>query len=179
MDAIAIVVSLIAGVFTALIAFIVSYKQRLERKKENTQQKELSEALHQSLSEAFGDYYYTNYDLQFINPTDYLTSIRNYLVHSPTLQTKTDIEEQINAKVGELKKRIEAIEARFPQEAMLEKIASVNDAIMATRLEAMSDSIKVIHDRMLTKWDVAKTVFTILSILGVLIGLILGIINLI
>ncbi|GAI25840.1 unnamed protein product, partial [marine sediment metagenome] len=103
--------------------------------------------------------------------------LRNYLVHFSTVQTKQDIETQVNEQVDELKKRIEEIEARFPQEATLEKIASVNDAILATQLETLSASIKAIQDRMLTKWDIAKIVFAILTALGTLIGIIFGIIN--
>jgi len=59
----------------------------------------------------------------------------------------------------------------------LEKIASVNDAILATQLETLSASIKAIQNRMLTKWDIAKIVFAILSALGILVGIIFGIIN--
>lgn len=171
-----IVVSLVAGAFTAIMSFLVAYRQRLIKQKEDIRQKELSNSLNQALSESFKEYL-TKSDTA---KTDYfITYLRNYLVHYSTVRPKQDIESQANEKVDELKKRIEAIEKRFPQEATLEKIASVNDAIMATQLEAMSDSTKTLQDKMLTKWDVAKIVFAILSALGILTGLILGILNLI
>ncbi len=177
-----IVISLVSGAFAvlaALTAFIVSRKQKLQRKEENERQKELSEALRVSFSKSFQDYF-TKYDSQLINAdkTNYIISnYRDFLVHYPRLETKADIEEQVNEKVNELKKRIEAIEARFPPEAKLEKIASVNDAILATQLEAMSDSIKAIQDKMLTKWDVAKVVFAILGSLGAIVAIIFGILT--
>jgi len=179
MDSFAVVISLIAGAFAALVTFLVSYRQRLERKKEHKRQKELGEALRVSLSKSFQNYF-KKYDSELIDAdkTDYIQRIfRNYLVHYPSLETKTDIEEQVNERVNELKKRIEAIESRFPQEATLEKIASVNDAILATQLEAMSDSIKAMQDDMLTKWDVAKVVFAILASLGVIVAIIFGVLN--
>lgn len=179
MDVFAIAISLIASAVAALTTFIVSYKQRLERQKENKRQKELSQALRVSLSKSFQDYF-AKYGLEIIDKdkTDYiLRMFRNYLVHYPSLETKTDIEEQVNARVNELKKRIEGIEARFPKEATLEKIASVNDAILATQLEAISESINVMRDNMLTKWDVAKVVFSILAALGVIVAIIFALLN--
>lgn len=173
---ITIVVSLIAGVLAALLSFLMSYRQRVVKEKENLQKQLFSDALSKAFSESFGDYY----EKIDIDKTDYIArDLRNYLVHFATLQTKPEIEEQVNLKVDDLKKRLEAIEARFPQEATLEKLASVNDAILATKLETLADSIKTIQDKMLTKWDVAKIVFAIFSILGILVGLIFGIINLV
>ncbi len=181
MDIFLFVTALITGAVAALMSFIISYRQRVERKKENERQKELSEVLRLSFGKSFQDYF-ARYGSQLIDAdkTDYIKRIlRNSLVHYPSLETKADIEKQVNERVNELKKRIEAIEARFPREATLEKIASVNDAILATQLEAMSNSIKAIQDNMLTKWDVVKIVFAILAALGVITAIIFGILNLV
>jgi len=171
---IAVVVSLIAGVIAAIMSFLVSYRQRLAKQKEDLRQKELSDSLRITLADSFRESY-ANIDADRID--DNIRYLRNYLVHLSPVQPKQDIEAQVNEKVDELKKRIETIEARFPQEATLEKIASVNDAILATQLETLSASIKAIQNRMLTKWDIAKIVFAILSALGILVGIIFGIIN--
>jgi len=48
---------------------------------------------------------------------------------------------------------------------------------MATNIEALSESIKRIENKILTKWDVAKIVFEIIAIFGVLIGIAFGIIK--
>ncbi|GAI36529.1 unnamed protein product, partial [marine sediment metagenome] len=66
---IAVVVSLIAGVITALTSFIiVSYRQRLAKRKEDLRQKELelSDSLRQTLTDSFRKYY-TNIDADRID----------------------------------------------------------------------------------------------------------------
>ena len=171
---IVIVVSMIGGAVAALISGLLNLWQIRRKRKVESQLKELSVSFAEKPADSLVESY-SEIDADRINYA--INNLRNYLVHSSTVQTKQDIETQVNAKVDKLKKRIEEIEARFPQEATLEKIASVNDAILATRLDALSDSIKAIQDRILTKWDVAKIVFAILSALGILVGIIFGVIN--
>ena len=76
-----------------------------------------------------------------------------------------------------MNRRIETIERRLPKEATLDKLESVIDAILATQIEALTQSVNDIKKNMLTKWDLAKVVFTILGALGVMIGIIIGILN--
>ena len=108
-------------------------------------------------------------------------SLNDYLLASYTLSSqvtegelKKMVEERFNSIILP---RIEGIEKRFPAESKLDKIASVNDAILATNIENLSDSIKKIEDKMLTKWDIVKITFEILLVLGGIIGLILTIIT--
>ena len=172
-----VIVSLIGAAVAGLMTFIVGYRQRLDRKKENERVEELSEALRVSISKSYQDYLGKYAEFAYLDKDGYIKLLRDSLAHYPSLETKADIEEQVNASVNELGKRIKAIEARFPQEATLEKIASVNDAILATQLEAMSNSIKDIKDKMLTKWDVVKIAFAILAALGGIAAIIFGILN--
>jgi CHAD domain-containing protein len=166
--------------------------QRSLKEKQEKLQKEVSEAIRVSLSKSFPEYF-SDQESPLFSADDELPvlseerisdrlkrAIRTnlVLVHYPSLETKADIQKQVDESVSELKKRIEAIEARFPQEATLEKISSINDAILATQLEAISNSIKTIQDNMLTKWDVVKIVFTILLALGGIAAIIFGIVDL-
>lgn len=179
MDVLISLGSLAAGGIAALLAFLVGYRQKVKRQKENERLEELSEALRVSLSKSYQDYLGKYAEFAYIDKDGYIKLLRDSLAHYPSLETKADIEEQVNASVNELENRIKAIEARFPQEATLEKIASVNDAILATQLEAMSNSIKDIKDKMLTKWDVVKIAFAILAALGGISAIIFGILNLV
>jgi len=178
-DIVALVASLIGSAVAALLSFLVAYKQRLERKKKERLEKELSESLRVSLSKSYQDYLGKYAEFAYLDKDGYIKLLRDSLAHYPSLETKADIKEQVNASVNELENRIKAIEARFPQEATLEKIASVNDAILATQLDAMSNSIKDIKDKMLTKWDVVKIAFAILAALGGISAIIFGILNLV
>ena len=91
--------------------------------------------------------------------------------------SKDEIEQEIKNKTEFLEHRIRDIENRFPNEATIEKVASVNDAILSTNLEALSETLKKIEDKLLSKWDVAKIVFQIIAALGGLLGLSLAIIK--
>jgi hypothetical protein len=90
-------------------------------------------------------------------------------------ETKTEINAEVESLVSTFKERLERIEQRFPAQATPEKVASTNDAIMATKLEYLEKSLDKVQDRQLSRWDVALVLFAILGGLGALIGIILGI----
>ena len=94
-----------------------------------------------------------------------------------TLLSKNDVEQEVERRVAVLKDRIARIEARFPDDAVIDKVASVNDAIFATSLEALAESVRRIEEKMLSKWDVAKIVFIIIGALGALLGVALAILR--
>lgn len=56
-------------------------------------------------------------------------------------ETKTEIQVEVESLVSNLRDRLERVEQRFPAEATLEKVASTNDAIMATKLEYLEKSL--------------------------------------
>ncbi len=60
----------------------------------------------------------------------------------------------------------------------MEKVASVNDAILATRLEALEETLRETKERLLSKWDVATIVFAIIAGLGTTVGIIAGLVKL-
>ena len=77
--------------------------------------------------------------------------------------SKDKIREEIHRQSAELQSRIAKIEARFPEEAKLEKIASINDALLSERIDQLSQQVKNLEKRLLSKWDVALTVSTIIA----------------
>jgi flagellar biosynthesis/type III secretory pathway chaperone len=79
--------------------------------------------------------------------------------------------------VDTLHKRLERVEQRFPEEATLEKIASINDAILATKIEQLEKSLELLDSRMITKWDVATIVFAVIGAIGVIAGAIFTVAN--
>jgi hypothetical protein len=98
------------------------------------------------------------------------------IVISPSLNVP-EIEKQVEERVLPLKQRLEEIERRFPHESTIEKIASVNEAVLAARLDSLTESLKRIEDKMLTKWDVTVVVLEIIAVLAALTGVVAGIIN--
>ena len=76
---------------------------------------------------------------------------------------------KIEQRVEAVKRRIDEIETRFPAEATLDKVASINDAILATKIEALSAEVERLQSNLITKWDVATIIFLVLGALGGLI----------
>ena len=109
--------------------------------------------------------------------SNYKNTLKNSLSNLTAKNQNLELETKISSKIDELGKRIQEIEKRFPKNSTLEKISSVNDAIMATNIEALSESVKRIESKILTKWDIVKIVFEIIAVLGVLIGIVFSIIK--
>ncbi len=179
MNEIILIISVLAGVTAASISFLLQLFIKRQKKFEAKQKENYSERIFEAL-----DKYQDKLQSELKNEPylnlflkDPEKALRNLFVHAPAYSTKTEIESEVNKKFHELKNRVEEIEKRFPKEATLEKIASVNDAILATNLEALSESVKRIEQKLLSKWDVAKIVFQILAALGILTGLIFAIIE--
>ena len=108
----------------------------------------------------------------------FLKDFRNILAHYPVPSAKKEIEAEVNSKIEEIKRRIEIVEARLPKDSTLDKLASVNDAILGTQIEALTEAVKDLKEKILTKWDVAKVVFTVLGALGIITAIIFSILNL-
>ncbi len=91
--------------------------------------------------------------------------------------TATEAQKESDAKIEDLKKRISEIENRLPEQDTVDKIASVNDAILATQIESLSEKVKKLEEKLLSRWDIAKIVFQILAAVGALVGIVLTIIT--
>jgi len=176
MNTVPIVISFVSAVVFTLMAFITSRRQKREKEEVDKRQKALNDTLRITFNKSL-PIYLMKYGGQPIYLDLIKKALRDSLAHSQSLEPKADIKEQANAIVDELKKRIEAIEARFPQEATLEKMSSINDALLAKQLENVGDSVKAIQEKMLTKWDVAKIVFAIFGALGGIIAIIFAILT--
>jgi hypothetical protein len=178
-NVIAIITSGIVALVGALLAFITATlakrgkKELEERKKKAVEQLSMwrNYIAHGLPSELKSDSYRQELVYQW------LLNVADSKIQRTPQVTQDQMKAEIENVTRELVDRIDKIEKRIPSEATIDKVASVNDAILATHIETLSESIKRIEDRLLTKWDVAKIVFTIIGALGVITGLILTIIK--
>lgn len=76
--------------------------------------------------------------------------------------------------ISQLKKRVDEIEKKLHKGTTIEKVAFVDYAILATKLEAFSEDVNRIEKSMLTKWDVAKIVLEIIIVLCILMDYFIG-----
>jgi hypothetical protein len=93
--------------------------------------------------------------------------------------SRGEIEQEVENQVTALRQTVARIQARLPEETTLDKIASINDAILATRLEAVEGSVKDLKDTALTRWDVAVTLFGVAGAIGTVLGILAAIVKLV
>jgi hypothetical protein len=175
-----VIVAVVSGIIILFIEYRIGFIKRSTQEQREVASKAIAEAQ-------------VNFARQVLSslPESTLNRYIQYLVYSqrpdgsfpeplfvisPSLDS-TEVEKLVEAKQSALQQRLEEIENRFPREATLEKIASVNDAILATNLESIVETVKRLEDKVLTRWDVAKVVFEILAAVGVLVGIVSAVIG--
>lgn len=178
---------IIASLVSAIASLLAGFYSYISSKRK----KKIEEENRNKIYHKFLELWNKNYSLQildkdnikneliyFIEPKSYdAKSWRYVLSHLSSGKTENEIENQVKEKIEEIKNRVKDIEKRFPKDSTLEKISSVNDAILATQIEGLTELIRKLEDKILTKWDVAKIVFAIITILGMLVGLVFAIIE--
>lgn len=86
------------------------------------------------------------------------------------------VKDEVERAVASFQMRVEKIEERFPDATEIDKIASINDAVLATKIETIQRQIEKIEKRLdddlVTKWQVALIVFAILSAVGGVVALV-------
>jgi hypothetical protein len=176
----------VIGAITALVASLFAARQSLIRRIEiKNRRLELMKLYEEALAKEIEkiDYYLKKlYTQKEINKlwNFWVRESANAFVSASTLLpsiSKEEIQKEIDVKVNALRKRIEEIEKRFPNQDKIDKIASVNDAILATQIESLTETVKKLEEKVLTKWDVAKIVFQIIAALSGLVGLALLVIT--
>ncbi len=88
---------------------------------------------------------------------------------SPGL-TKEEVQAEIDKQFFEFQECLSKIESRFPDNSQIEKIVSINDALLAERIGQLSKQMEFLEKRMLSKWDVAFTVSSIIAGIGFVVG---------
>ena len=91
--------------------------------------------------------------------------------------TKEDISKEIDLKMSQLHGSIKALESRFPDEASLEKVSSINDAILSERIDQLSRQVANIEKKILSKWDVALIVGTIITSIFLIVSTTYGVLK--
>ncbi len=84
------------------------------------------------------------------------------LAASHTL-SKEDVRQEFDSQLAEVQTRLAEVESRFPKEAKLEKVTSMNDALLSNRIDQLAKQVDAQEKRILSKWDVALTVSTIIA----------------
>jgi hypothetical protein len=163
----------VASALAAVVGAWTSTREKRRREALETQRqieisKQTREELRQLLAESTGS---TN------EVERYLIDLGSPPVTGAPRLSREEIRREVENSAKVFQDRLDRIEQRFPEEATLEKIASINDAILATRVEQLQKSLEQLESRLLSKWDVATIVFAVIGAVGALAGAIFAVAN--
>jgi Zn-dependent oligopeptidase len=88
-----------------------------------------------------------------------------------------EISREVESRMQDVRHRIEAIEERFPSNATIDKISSINDALFAQRIEQLTERIAKLEEKALNKWDVALTVSLVVGGIFAVVGATYGVLK--
>jgi hypothetical protein len=169
-------VAAIAGALAALAALLGSFVTALLARRSAQRNRRSAQALAGSDLEAGVELLELPIGEQ---PGTSFLELREWLTRA--YAAERDAPESVKKELHEIREafqeRLERIEQRFPEEATLEKIASINDAILATKIEQLEKSVEELGNRILSKWDVATIVFAVIASVGVVAGAIFAVAN--
>lgn len=70
---------------------------------------------------------------------------------------------RINERIKAIRERVDEIESRYPEEDSLERMVSVNEALLSERIDQISIQVQAFENKVLSRWDVALIVSTVLT----------------
>ena len=88
----------------------------------------------------------------------------------PPLQ-KELVEKEIETRIESFRERLEQIEKKVPHANINERFAFIDNAILATKLEALENRLSRLESEIISKWEVTKIVFSVMTMIGALVGL--------
>lgn len=175
-------VAAVAGAVASLIAAIGSnyFKDLFERtqRRERDKTEKVAQRHVTEISVSIGGLRLSHQFEQPLTPETQVASQLLKEVEQGIVQGVSDqpglSREQVTGEVDEkmkgLRERLQAIENRFPDNASIDKIASINDALFAQRIDQLSDRIEKLEEKLLTKWDVAIIVSVVATGIFTVVG---------
>jgi hypothetical protein len=91
--------------------------------------------------------------------------------------TREEISKEVETRMQEVGHRLAAIEERFPSDATIDKISSINDALFAQRIEQLTERLAKLEEKALDKWDVALTVSLVVGGIFAVVGATYGVLK--
>jgi hypothetical protein len=175
-DVAALTVAL-AGALVGALGTLFSAWQSMREKRQEEDEEELRQRLFREAAEALKQE--RQVSTLVSEQLDELTERGEPYIHwmKNTSPSREEMREEFERMLTAFRDRLEQIEQRFPEEAAIDKYASVNEAILDTKIEQLQKSIENLESRILTKWDVATVVFALLGAIGVVAGIIFAVAN--
>jgi len=74
-----------------------------------------------------------------------------------------EVKSELDHELSQFRDRVKRIEDRFPSDAELDKIASINDALLSERIDQLAKRMESLEARTLSRWDVTVVVSAIIG----------------
>lgn len=101
-----------------------------------------------------------------------IAALRDAVLKDSEATSETPVADGTLRQIELLEARLSLLEGRFPEDATLDKLSSVNDAILATKLEEMQRSIERIEQSAIKPTWVFTTVLAVIAALFAIASLI-------
>ena len=162
-----ILVALIGAATSAIAGLFAGYWRRVEARKFEIER----EALKRTTAKIGVDLGFVSFEQQFEKkgtalPQELLKQIEDKVelrLRGFPHTSDEKIKGEISKELEMFKKRIEKIEQRFPDETQIDKVASINDALLSQRIDQLKERIDKMEENIPSKWDIALTVSAILG----------------
>ena len=174
-----VLLSLLAALSTVIASFVAAILSQRSKKATKARRDRLTDAVTADIKTKIHRPAFTTYAPSI----DWKVVARSLVSAASTEPGRSEVEtqkavEEATASVGtSIEDRIRQIEERFPDADTIEKVTSINEAVLAVTLKNVQKALERVESRLLTKWDVAKIVFQILTALGVIVAIIFGVIT--
>lgn len=163
----------VLGFFSSLLLASISYwikiKLRIEKERLEKIKREIVTV---DIAKDFKIYGGDFKTLEYI-PPEWVKEVGEQIVYqfpASSGMSREEIQKEVSDQVKALQERLIEIENRFPEKSQIDKIASINDALLAERIEQLAIQLKQIESKILSRWDVALVVSEIVGGIIVIVG---------
>lgn len=173
---IAVFISLIVSLVAAVVSYLFGKQKKQERDKRFAPKGEVSAAVGPVKMTRF----YGGGEPEPILTTDLAKRMEQQVlarVQSSPGVPREEIQKEVEVQLTEVQARIEKIENRFPEEAKLDKVASINDALLSERIDQLSKQVENLENKILSHWDVAVVVSAIIVGIIAIVGATYGVLK--
>lgn len=173
---VATLLGIIASITATIVSYLFSKQKRNERKASSVNSGEISVSLGPVKMTKF----YGGGEPEPIITSDLFKRMEEQVlarVQSSPGVSRQEVQKEVKVQVAEIQDRIAKIENRFPDEAKLDKVASINDALLSERIDQLSKQVENLENKMLSHWDVAVVVGGIITGIIAIVGATYGVLK--
>jgi len=174
------IIATLLGLFTSLAVAVVSYLFGKQKKHEKQERVEAKGEISVAVGPVRMTRFYGGGEAKPIVTPELAKRMQEQIlaqVQSSPRVSREDIQKEVESQLGEVQARIEKIENRFPDEAKLDKVASINDALISERIDQLSKQVENLDNKILSRWDVALVVSSIIAAIIAVVGATYGVLK--